>query len=62
VVVVAFVDGILRLVSAGVDECERLAHERLLPPAQGSQGRLYRLARHPLRNTARLRRGRSKSG
>ena len=62
VVAVAFVYGVLRLVPAGVDECERLAHERLLPPAQGSQGRLYSLARHPLWNTARLRRGWSKSG
>jgi hypothetical protein len=31
VVAVAFVDGVLRLISRGVDECERLAHNRLLP-------------------------------
>lgn len=30
VVAVAFVYGVLRLVSGGVDECERLAHDRLL--------------------------------
>jgi hypothetical protein len=25
---VAFVDGVLRLIPAGIDECERLAHSR----------------------------------
>lgn len=31
VVAVAIIDGVLRLVSGGVDECERLTHGRLTP-------------------------------
>lgn len=31
ITVVLFVDGVLRLISRGIDECKRLAHARFLP-------------------------------